>query len=50
MIRVKVSIFFFRLDRPENIQSFIRDSHRVVVFLTDSYVKDDWSVMAVQKV
>ena len=37
-------------DRPENIQDSIKDCHRAVVFLTDSYIKDDWSVMAMQKV
>ena len=37
-------------DHPENIQDSIKDCHRAVVFLTDSYIKDDWSVMAMQKV
>ena len=38
------------LARAENVQASIENSHRILILLTPEFIKDDWSLFALQEV
>ena len=44
---MKMDKFF---DRIENIETSIERSHRVIIFLTVNFIKDEWAMLSLQKV
>ena len=43
-------IYFLFSDRVDNVRAGIENSHRVVILLSEEFIKDDWSNFTMQQV